>query len=407
MLTTDLVRMRRKGMALEPQFIDPERADLRELTEVLRALVERAVADRSSRGTLERALDEAIGHHRSRRLMEGLVRLLLDGVTFAVDAPAPPATVRARAFALAAERGPLALPGDPLGRVTADDVLAEVARELDTTVDAVARSLYADLRDAEVATEAKLPSAAALLARYNMANVQGMLLRATELRVVLARPTVGRVRQLLRWLKFFQLMHRARRDDGELELIVDGPTSIFGPSTRYGLNLANLLPAIVLQPGPWMLEARIQWDRADLVRTLTLTDASGLQSHLPDTGAWVTPEQRMFEERWAALGDTGWEMTADTTPMALADEGVLLPDFTFRKDGRVAHLEIVGYWRKGWLAGRLQGLTRHGPGNVVFAISTRLAVDEADLDALPGEVLRFAQVVPAKAVLEAVERIAR
>ena len=83
-----------------------------------------------------------------------------------------------------------------------------------------------------------------------------------------------------------------------------------------------------------------------------------------------------------------------------------MPDFTFRNGDRVAHMEIVGFWRKAYLDRRIEWLRAYGPGNLILAVSKRLVSDASDLAGFGGEVVPFAEVVPARQVLEAVERVA-
>ena len=64
-------------------------------------------------------------------------------------------------------------------------------------------------------------------------------------------------------------------------------------------------------------------------------------------------------------------------PIDLGDQTMLVPDFTFRKDGRVGHLEIVGFWRKKHLASHLASL----PENVIVAVSSKLAGEGGGLTA--------------------------
>jgi hypothetical protein len=137
-----------------------------------------------------------------------------------------PALVRSKVFAYAQQIGPLAVdpapsPHNPFERPTALDVYAHVATELGCAPDDLERALYADLRDHHHLIAAPVPEPTALLHRYHVALVQGILLRATEVRLTLAAPTVPRVRQLLRYAKFHQLMVRATRDDGDLHLVLD------------------------------------------------------------------------------------------------------------------------------------------------------------------------------------------
>ena len=80
-----------------------------------------------------------------------------------------------------------------------------------------------------------------------------------------------------------------------------------------------------------------------------------------------------------------------------------MPDFTLRRDGRTAHLEIVGFWRKAWLERRIDGIAR--VPNLVLAVSRKLQTDRGPLAALD-RVVPFAEVIPVKRVLEVAERVA-
>ena len=85
----------------------------------------------------------------------------------------------------------------------------------------------------------------------------------------------------------------------------------------------------------------------------------------------------------------------------------MFPDFTLRSGKRVAHLEMVGFWRKQWLEKRLDGLNRYGPDNLIIAVSTRLQGSQEALESFPGEVVTFAEILSPKKVCEAAERVAR
>lgn len=408
MLTRDLVRARVKGREVVPTFVDPTRRDLLEPAEALCEAVARVLDDGGTRGELAEALDAVVGVHRSAKVLRGLQKLLVDRCTFEVEAPRPPSELRDVVFRAAAAVGPLALEAGRLDRPTAASVLASVAETLDLTPLQLRRGLYADLQQEQVLTAARPLAPDALLHRYNVSLVQAILLRALRVEVVLASPTAPRTRQLLRWAKFHQLLFQAHREDDGLHLVLDGPSSLFRQSTRYGLQLALFFPAVLLQDGPWHLEAEVEWTKARHRKRLALSSADGLVGHLPDTGAWVSREQQQLVARWEALGDTGWSIRDDTAPIALGSRGVVMPDLTFEHaDGRTAHLEIVGYWRRDALERRLEGLVRHGPGNLVLAVSRNLQGCREALADFPGWVVPFAKVVPPKAVLEAVESVGR
>jgi len=60
--------------------------------------------------------------------------------------------------------------------------------------------------------------------------------------------------------------------DHGFTITIDGPTSLFSPSTRYGLAIAKLIPAL-LHVTRWSLSATLQ---TRLTQTLGKLDASAL-----------------------------------------------------------------------------------------------------------------------------------
>lgn len=400
MLTGDLVRTRIQKGELRPSFVDPASERLIERAEELRtAFAEHIGAHRED---LDAQIGLIAGDGVDHKLTSGLAKILFDRATFDVAAPIPPAEVRAAIFRAAARRGPLAGTAVEGGRVTGDQLWAELGAERGLSVDAVRGCLYADHADQQVLTSVDVPSAEWLLHRYNVALVQAVLLRATEIRVDLVRPAPGRARQLARALKFHQLLFAMAPTADGYRLTLDGPTSLFSQTTRYGLSLARFFPALVLQPGAWSMEADVTERNRDVVMRVSSDD--GLRSHYKDLGGYDTREALWFAERFEALG-SGWELRRDAEPLTQGGEAVVVPDFSFHRDGRVAHLEILGFWRKGTVPGRLALLKKHGPSNLVLAVSRRLCADP-DGGELPAAVVPFAEVIPAKEVLARVEACA-
>ena len=116
--------------------------------------------------------------------------------------------------------------------------------------------------------------------------------------------------------------------------------------------------------------------------------------------------ERWFVERFEAL-DSGWTVQPGHL-LELGDQQTLVPDLSFEKDGRTAHLDIVGYWRRGYLDKRIQATPEH----VLLAVSKRLLGDKSKAarvvpERLADRVIAFAEVIPAREVLERIERVAR
>lgn len=398
MLTGDLVRVRIKAKELRPSFVRADDEDLLERAGQLIELYREAAREGWTRGRVDEAATELEGLETDIKLMRGLAKVLADRSEFATQSPLPPAELRARVFAAAAAGPPLAREAGPTGRRTAQTVLAEVAAALGIAPDALSRALYADLKDEQTLLGVELLEPRGLLERYNLALVQSVLLKATGLTVALEAPDPKRVRQLHRALKFHGLMYRVARAGEDWRLEIDGPLSLLQQSTRYGLQLALFLPTLVLCPTPWRAEAEIRWGQRGLRKQLTLSSADGLVSPARDVGAWKSRVEEYFEARFREL-DSGWTILPGE-PLDLGGQELLVPDFSFEKGGRKAHLDIVGWWRKGYLKRRLENL----PPNVVLAVSRKLAADKAEL---PAGVIAFAEILPPKAVLERLEAVAR
>ena len=282
-----------------------------------------------------------------------------------------------------------------------------MAQTLGLTPQEIEHGFYADLEQAQLLSEFEPMTGAALLERYNVALAQAVLLRATRLTVALQPTQAKRVRQLFRFLKFFGLMHHAQGSArAGYTLTLDGPMSLFRLSSKYGLQLAEFLPALLLCPG-WTLSAELEWGLERWPARFELSSDAGLVSHYRDTGTYETEEERAFRERWKELG-TPWKLERTTSVIDLDGKGVLIPDFALRHaDGREALLEVIGFWRRSYLEARLDLLAQHGPPNLILAVSQRLRGSEEELARVPGEVFFFKDVILTREVLERAERLGR
>lgn len=405
MLTFDLVRARRRGDEVRPQYLDAGSATELARAEELVALFSAHLG--RTRGELDDALAERVGEATDYLLHRGLAKLLFDRCAFEVEAPRPPSELRRAVFEAAAAVHPVAQrEGDVLHPVTRAEVLARAAAALGLEPAVLERALYGDLEDQQRLTAFDPLAPRALLERYNLALAQAVLLRASSVTVTIAPGDPKRYRQLFRFIKFYGLIHTVRGDRKRgYEITLDGPLSLFQQSTRYGLKLAEFLPALLLCEG-WSLEAQLQWGKERRAAKLRLTPDHGLASHYPDKGVYVTAEERAFLAKVKAL-ETPWKAVQRAELIDLGGRGVLVPDVVLRHaDGREALLEIVGFWRKGALEGRAALLREFGPANLILAVSRKLGAAREKLEALPGASCTFADVLPAREILALAEQVA-
>lgn len=408
MIPGPLLRAKTGRDRVEPSFVG-ERPLALDAAGALLDIYRIAADEGWPRARVEEAVAGAIGDSKDHKLWKGLAKVLDDRCEYVVAGVEDPVATRLAVFRAAAKVGPLALEPGPFERPVAEGVLDAEAAARGMGAQALSDALYADRSDEQRLKICPVPDAAWLVRRYDVALAQSVLLHATEVRVVLSAPAAPRVHQLFRWIKFLQLVHSFKRVGDEVHITLDGPVSVLTQSTRYGMKLAQLLPALLLQPGEWELTADLAWTRRNLRRQLLLHAADGLVSHLSDTGAYVGREQQAFAERFADTV-TGWTLSDATEPLDLDGRALVLPDFGISDGRRTAWLEVVGYWRRDWLARRVELLRKHGPGNLILAISRKLLTgpegDELAAE-FPGAVVPFKEVVPVKAVMEAVARVAR
>ncbi len=405
MLTADLVAARVVKGEVRPRYVSPKDPAALELAGQVVAVFRDHVG--RTREALDGALAALLGEGTEYLLHRGMAKLLADRAEFEVRAPCDPALLRRRLFEEAAKVHPAVLTADEVHKVTRDDVVARVAGELGVDPAKVTGAMYADLEGELVMTRGPDLEPLALVHRYNVGLAQAVLLRATSMTVEIEAGDPQRYRQLFRYVKFYRLMHAVSGTAQKGYTIrLDGPMSLFQLSQKYGLQLAEFLPALLLC-GAWRASADVLWGKEKRPVTLRLSAEQGLVSHYPDKGVYVTREEQWLMDRFADL-DTPWSLERRSEVIDLGGKGVLIPEFVLRQkvDGRVAYVEVMGFWKREYLEARLALLREAGPKNLVLAVPWRLRGSDAGLEGAPGEVLFFKDVIVAKELIERAERVA-
>lgn len=355
-----------------------------------------------------------------RRRIAAFCKLLDEAGEFDADRAGEAAELRLRVFALAAASHPLlarremppatpATPAAPLGGDgVADrpvgtpewDVKRRIARELRLPWGEIDRALYADVFSRQrLASFRGYPSADALLARYNVGQVQACLYRATRLTVEAAAD----FKTILRYAKLARLLHEIRRlGPGRYHLELSGPASVLHETRRYGVNFARFVPAL-LACRDWSLSATLSAPWGGTAR-LELCSADGLHSHLPPPRAFDSGVELAFAGRFGPERE-GWRLSRETE--ILHDgQATFLPDFVFRrsdgaKGATEVHLEIVGFWTPEYLAKKRQTLSRFRRRNLLIALPCRSLRPGA---AAGPDVILYKTALKVEPVLQALRR---
>ncbi|MBI3302003.1 MAG: DUF790 family protein [Deltaproteobacteria bacterium] len=388
MLTSDLLLTRSEGPYLYPRYIKVEAARFVSMAEELIAIYA------SYQGKTRRELTDELNRYAEDstdyRIQRGLAKLLGDDrCEFTERSVAPPAEVRQRLFALARENHPVVLHPDLIHPVTKDELLLEVAREYKTEPEQIAWALYADLTENQILTRFDPPTPEWLLQRYNVALAQAVLLKAVAVQVEIRQEAPARYRQLLRLAKFHRLVWEAEAlDAGGFRLRLDGPLSLFSATSKYGLQLALFLPAL-LHCRDFEIRADLRWGPQRQPRTFRIDPQDGLVSHAPDTGMYVPAELVMFADLFRKKVPD-WEITEETALLTLG-KSFWVPDYRLRhrSSGREVYLDVLGYWRRSSFERHLELLRQHARNPFVLAISEQLKVDDAEWEGLPAGIHRF------------------
>jgi hypothetical protein len=386
MLTGNLVRVRYARDRLIPQYLDVEEAEIVLLAEQLIALFAASIGQ--ARGQLEAEADEAFGDLPQPQVYQGLAKLLEDRSDFETPPGHPPEELREAVFGAAtAHRAKVREEaGAPFDR---DLVLAEVAGRLGLDRTAVEAGLFADLKSEQRLVRCEETTARRLLERYNVALAQAVLLRSSHVEVIVRGESPARYRQLFRQIKFRRLICEAEpAAKGAYQLRLDGPLSLFTATQKYGLQLALFLPTLLFCRD-FELKADVLWGPDRRPKKFDVSSKDGLVSHQMETGMFVPPEIPMFVELFRKkIAD--WDISDETEVVPLGGS-FWVPDFqlTHRPSSRVVLLDLFGFWRRSGIERHMEMLRKYAETPFLVALSNQLKVDEAELESLPDNVIRF------------------
>jgi predicted nuclease of restriction endonuclease-like RecB superfamily len=396
-----LVHVHRRGdrLIVVPMPKD-ERPRARELAATVLALVRAHIG--LPRGALTEAWSQVAIAPSEVQLARGLCKLALDTCEFDEGSAIDPVDLRLEVFVRAA-----ATRKNGHGDLDRAAVLGEVALARKVEAEALEEALFADLPSAHLLRKTDLPSPDGLLARHALASHQAVLLRAVRVRAHVHCAESGGYRTLFRTLKFRRLLctvEKLERGAG-YAIDIDGPFNLFEQTTKYGLQLALALPAI-MACDTWDIAAGIRWgkDRRPLryhlrCGTDSTVDARSPAASLDETSTLLTE-----------LGQLGsnWQVSPADEILVLPGIGVCVPDLAFvhRKSGQRVFLEVLGFWSRAAVWKRIEMVEAGLPHPMVFAVSKHLRVSEEVLSDEPNAALYvYARTMNARAVLERVEAV--
>ncbi|MEE8452184.1 MAG: DUF790 family protein [Thermoguttaceae bacterium] len=328
------------------------------------------------------------------RRIEAFCKLLDDVATYDRDARGRAAALRKDVFHAAAERHPLVRRADRLFETEEARVKADIATRLGRPWRDIDRDLFADVIEFQRLVRFEgYADGAALLARYNVAQVQAALYDAVAMTVW----ATDDFKTILRYAKLAGLMHTiTRTGSGQYCVRFDGPVSVLRQTRRYGTAMARFLPALIACRG-WRMHAVIRTRRRGWNVGLDLSHNDGLNSHLPVPDDFDSHVEEAFAEKWGPEPRDGWRLVREGEILHQRQK-VFVPDFAFQhEDGRSVLLEIVGFWTPEYLEAKQQTLKTFEDQRILLAVAAPVA---EKLDTQPEQTIVYKSALLIKDVLE-------
>jgi predicted nuclease of restriction endonuclease-like RecB superfamily len=367
-LTKDLVRYKISGDIIIPEFIDPQSPAILKVAGQLIDLFKSA-GGKSRTELAEKNKMIIEGAPFPPVIARGLEKLLLDRTEFDTAPDEELAQFRQEFFIQTSRM----LSEEPFSDFP--EYRERILQEFQEEPAELAARLYSDLPIYQKVTQFKPLSAERLLQRYNTAQVQGLLIHSHTLEVEISESRPELLRQLLKYLRFHQLLATIRRDENDKYWIaVDGPLNLFYKTQKYGLNLALFFPALLHQQD-WELRAEIEFKRRRKYR-LVLDQSSGLQPYSHQFLAYVPEEIRLFQDTFHQKTE-GWQITPAANFVPLEGEFYCFPDYTLKHiSGAEISLELFHPWHVSHLTMRLEQL-EHAETPVLIIGVSKVLLNEA------------------------------
>lgn len=398
MLSAELVRVRRRGEELSLTTIKgTERAEIEGIAGEILQVLETSVGQTwdevgESLGAVERS-------PRLEKVWAGLKKLALDDSQFGMPVEVDARSLRTRVFERASRARKEATAEQLFDRGT---ILAQVAEEFGVESGEIEEGLFSDLKGAARLTESTKLSRERLVENYELAQIQGILLRAVRLRVVVECSGPDQARILFQKLKFRQLLYRIEiKESGVYQLDIEGPFSLFESVTKYGLNLALVVP-IFKECRRAELSADLLWGK----ERKKLTFKTTLHGEERATPAQLRSD---VDSLFQAL-----EKQKSPYSVATAQEifnvpevGICVPDLKLSAPGREdVFVEVLGYWSREAVWKRIEWAEKGAPHRIIFAVSSRLRVSTEVLPKGTGAALYvYKGTMNASALLRQVEEL--
>lgn len=376
MLPKELLRYKIDGEMIYPAYITRKRSQF--YLQLVNNLIE---IYNEHLGKTRRELDDRLlefeGERLNYKIVRGLANILDKQLITESAEDKDYEGFRDRFFTVVEKHRPIVRRTDLLHEVSKNSILAEIASDINPQK--IQLHLYGDLKAQQILKgwDTKL-SAEDLLRRYNLQLAQGILYRAESMVIDLK----DNYKQVFRYLKLSQLMHRIKPLDIGYRIKVDGPMSLFSRTIKYGVHLAKFLPGLLLADN-WEMRATIRIKRD--IKYFYLNQDCGLLSYYRSGDPFDSAVEQSFYKKFSKKAPE-WDINREADIINLGDT-VFIPDFTLTSpEGKKYLLEIIGFWTPEYLVKKIEKVTAANLSNIVICVNENLNCTREDFT---GEVIFY------------------
>jgi uncharacterized protein len=209
-----------------------------------------------------------------------------------------------------------------------------------------------------------------LIHRYNIEQVQGLLLYCEKIELGLILRKDLALRQVMQMLKFHQLMFEVTEtSENRITLTIDGPSSILENSRSYGIEIANFFPVILLLKESWQLTAFLKVPKRHRRFRMELSDQNSYSTFYKHTGIWNHEKVQNLTNRINEKYENQLEAEMENRLIPLSRNRYLLPDIILKEPGgeKTLLIEWFHYLSESRIK-QLQQAASEIPENYVFAV---------------------------------------
>jgi predicted nuclease of restriction endonuclease-like RecB superfamily len=247
-------------------------------------------------------------------------------------------------------------------------IIEKVTSETKISVQDLEESMYADLESELTLQNFDPLTPQELLEKYNLSLAQTLLFDSTEIQFTVS----GNWQNIFFKAKRLGLIYEAYKSE-EFWVKIDGPASLFKLTRRYGTAIAKLLPTIISNQ-IWTVEAKILWKFTNTIYDFKLESwkHSALFGNQEITKTFDSLVEEDFASRFRAL-NTEWQLKREPEPV-IAGQQVIIPDFSFEREGSKLYMEVVGFWTREYLLRKIAKLKK-AKENILLAVDESLACE--------------------------------